>query len=487
MNLAFIPLYIKLLGAESYGLIGLFVVLQTTFSIFDMGISATFNREMARLNILAGSEQLMRNLARTLEIIYWCIAFGIALSIIAISPVIAHHWVQAKYLSPNAIEEVFYVIGVAIAIQWPAGFYSGGLMGLQRQVQANIINTSMATLRGVGAVLVLWLISPTIQAFFIWQIITAVLHSLVSRFFFWRSLQKSETRPVFEKEVLKGIWRFASGMGGLSILSTIFSQMDKVILSSMLTLDVFGYYAMASIISLSLLRIIYPVSDALYPQFVQLVSVKNNDGLKQLFHKGCQLLTVLLLPVACVICLFSYEILLLWTKDVKISQQTSAILSFLTLGVALEALAHIPNQVQFAHGVTRFLFLVKLTALIVQLPLMYFLISRYSALGGAIVQLILYCVIVPVTIHFVGRRMLPEEKSRWYLQDVGIPLLACCSTASLGRLLMNTQMTQLMTLIYIGTILALTITMTIISAPLIRTSLFIELKILIRSISSKRS
>ena len=38
MALAFVPLYIKYLGIEAYGLIGIFVVIQAWLSLFDMGM-----------------------------------------------------------------------------------------------------------------------------------------------------------------------------------------------------------------------------------------------------------------------------------------------------------------------------------------------------------------------------------------------------------------------------------------------------------------
>ena len=59
---------------ESWGLIGIFLTLQTMSGILDLGMSNTLNREMARLSALQGREQEMRNLVRTLEMIYWSVA-----------------------------------------------------------------------------------------------------------------------------------------------------------------------------------------------------------------------------------------------------------------------------------------------------------------------------------------------------------------------------------------------------------------------------
>ena len=48
MGIAFIPIYIRILGIEAYGLIGIFAILQGAMALLDTGMTSTFNREMAR-------------------------------------------------------------------------------------------------------------------------------------------------------------------------------------------------------------------------------------------------------------------------------------------------------------------------------------------------------------------------------------------------------------------------------------------------------
>ena len=107
-------------------------------------------------------------------------------------------------------------------------------MGLQKQVLLNAINVGISTLRGAGAVLILWLVSPTIQAFFLWQIVISIINTFFLVLFLWRRLPLGDNKAVFQKQLLKSIWRFTAGMSGISILAVILTQMDKVILSKML-------------------------------------------------------------------------------------------------------------------------------------------------------------------------------------------------------------------------------------------------------------
>ena len=90
MSLAFVPLYIKFMGIESYGIVGIFASLQAIFSLLDMGLSTTLNRELARLSAIPSREQEMRDLLRTLEIIYWGLAVVVGIAVAGLSDIRRH-------------------------------------------------------------------------------------------------------------------------------------------------------------------------------------------------------------------------------------------------------------------------------------------------------------------------------------------------------------------------------------------------------------
>ena len=475
MSFIFIPLYIKFTGIESWGLIGIFVTLQAMSSILDLGMSNTLNREMARLSALKDREREMRNLVRTLEMLYWGIAAFVGITIVSLSPFIAHHWIKASQLSPKTIEQAFLLMGIAIALQMPVGFYSGGLMGLQRQVLLNAINIVTNTLRGIGAVLLLWLVSPTIQAYFLWQIVVSIINILFLAMFLKRRLSFAGNTAVFQKQLLKGIWRFAAGMSGIAILGVILTQMDKVILSRMLSLEMFGYYTLASSVAMSLGFIFTPVFSSIYPQFTQLVITDDQEGLKRLYHKGCQFMSVLVLPAAIVTALFSNEILLLWTQDPITADKSHLLVSILICGTAINGIMYFPYALQLAFGWTSLSFFKNVIAVILVVPLIIYMAAHYGAIGAASIWVVLNMGFVFFEIPIMHRRLLRKEKWRWYLQDVCLPLAVCILTAGLGRIFINGPMSQFMMLLNLIVISALTLGMTAIVTPITRTLLFKQL------------
>lgn len=475
MGLIFIPLYIKFMGIESWGLIGIFATIQVIFGLLDIGLSSTLNREMARLSVLSGRGQEMRNLVRTLEVIYWGIAIFVGITLVSLSPFIAHHWIKAGQISPKTIEQALLIMGFVIALQMPIGFYSGGLMGLQRQVLLNVINASMSTLRGAGAVLILWLISPTIQAFFLWQIVISTINSFLLARFLWRRLPVGEKNAVFQKQLLKGIWRFATGMSGISILAVILTQLDKIILSKMLSLEMFGYYTLASVVAMSLGRLFTPVFYSIYPRFTQLVSMGDQEGLKQLYHKSCQFVSVLILPIAIIIALFSHEILLIWTQNQATADKAYLLVSILICGTALNGLMHFPYALQLAFGWTRLSFFKTLIAVILLVPLIIYMTTHYGATGAAIAWLVLNLGMFFFEIPIMHRRLLRKEKWRWYWQDVCVPLVACIFIAGLGRIFTRDPMSQYMMLQYLIILSIFTLGIAAITTPVTRSWLFGQL------------
>lgn len=191
MGVIFIPVYIKFMGIESYGHVGVFGSLTALFGVLDLGLGATMTRETARLSATDPSGREAWNPARTLERIYWAVALVLGLGVTLLAGPIAAYWVKADRLDPETIRRALMISGAVIALRWPCALYAGGLRGLDCQPLLNLMECVAGTVRGLGAVVVLWLVSPTIQAFFSWQIVVSALETLCFATALRRSLPRS--------------------------------------------------------------------------------------------------------------------------------------------------------------------------------------------------------------------------------------------------------------------------------------------------------
>jgi O-antigen/teichoic acid export membrane protein len=291
-------------------------------------------------------------------------------------------------------------------------------------------------MQGVGALVVLWFVAPTIQVFFIWQAVMALVQVIALRVVFWHSFPNNHG-GIFNKKVLSEIWHFAAGMTGISLLATILTQLDKVILSKVLSLSEFGYYTFAATVAAVLFRLIGPVFTAYYPRLTELVSKNDQLGEAHTYHQGSQLMAVVILPVAVVLAFFSKEILELWTHNPNMVLHSSLLVSLLTIGNSLNGLMHIPYALQLAHGWTKLAFFQNFVAVVVLAPAIYFATLRWGAIGAASVWIALNSGYILITIHVMHRRLLRNEKWSWYFGDVIKPLMVVLILSTFARLLLN--------------------------------------------------
>jgi O-antigen/teichoic acid export membrane protein len=439
LSLAVLPLYIHFLGIEAFGLIGFFLSLTAILQLLDLGLGTVLNRQFAQYSMQSGKAQEMHDLLRTLEIIYWLIGIAIGVTMAVLAPAIAAYWLKPQQLSVETAAQALAMMGIAIAFQWPRALYGGGLMGLQRQVAFNLVSSITGTVNNLGGVLILWLVSPTLQAYVAWFMAISLVDTLSTGLLLWRSLPKAPARPTFRPRPLAGIWRFAAGMTGISVMSIILTQLDKLILVKVLPLDAFGYYSLASRVAGGLSYLTGPVCAAFFPRFSQLVTRNDTQELARLYHRACQLMSVLIMPLAAVLTLFSYELLLVWTQDRSIAENGHLVLSLLTVGTALNAVASLPHVLQLAYGWTRLALVGNTAATLLLAPLIYFMSIKYGGVGAAIVWVVLNALYIGVVVTFMHRRLLPGELWRWYRYDIGQPLFATATIGSLWNLLIPTS------------------------------------------------
>ncbi len=455
LGLVFIPLYIKFLGIEAFGLVGFYMTLASVSGLFDFGLSVTLNRELARLSALEGKAQEQRDLLRTMAIIYWLLALVLGALVFWLAPLIAGNWLNPQSLSVGTVTNGVRLMGLALVIEFPFNFYQYGMMGMQRQVLLNGILGTVTAAQGVGAVLLLWLVSPTIECFFIWQIIIKSLGSWATMHSLWHSLPAAPLRARFRKSLLRGISGFALGWAGFNVTQAIAFQADRVVLSRLLPMHLFGYYVLAQTIGMALWGIVESINLAAFPKLSQLVVMADEIGLKHAYHRACQVLAVILMPVAVITTLFSWELVLLWTRNQVIADNVHQIASLLLIGIMLRGIGSMPFCLQMAYGWFRLTLFTSFLSAICFIPLIILLAKWYGALGGAAATAIQHFVFF-LAMPFMHYRYLRGEQSHWLLTDFLLPLAVVLIVAGTGRLLYPPMAPPLLSVGYLATLWLLT-------------------------------
>ncbi|QKQ26221.1 oligosaccharide flippase family protein [Candidatus Reidiella endopervernicosa] len=165
VGIAVLPLYIGYVGEEAFGLIGLYIMLQAWLTLLDLGLSPLLAREAAKSRRdESGSARLVK-ITHSLELMILVISLFTFLMIGYLSEWISLVWLSIGSLEAPKVIAAVTLIGLTIALRYFSSLYRSGLQGLERQVDLNVINVIIVTLRYFGALMLLRYVSVDITVF----------------------------------------------------------------------------------------------------------------------------------------------------------------------------------------------------------------------------------------------------------------------------------------------------------------------------------
>ena len=288
-SLVFNIIYFRLLGSESYGLIGFYVSLAALSALFDLGLNQTVVREVARRGTDGEGAGELRTVVFTLQLLLVGIGLSLGLLVAIAAPWIAASWFSAARLATPEITASVALMGGALALLFPANVFYGTLTGLQRQVLSNGIIVAATAFRGALTIVALFVFGPSPVIFFSAQIVVSAIEAGVLCLVIWRLLPPSAQRLRFDAALLRATWKFSSQ----TWLAVTFAQIamlgDKIILSTLLPLHLFGLYSLAVTVTSIIQRLAAPFTNTFFPYFVRLKEQDGADALPGAYSAGLRI------------------------------------------------------------------------------------------------------------------------------------------------------------------------------------------------------
>jgi O-antigen/teichoic acid export membrane protein len=197
-------------------------------------------------------------------------------------------------------------------------------------------------------------------------------------------------------------------MTATTIVVMLLTQLDKIILTKVLSLEAFGIYTIAATVSMAITKPAHLVFSATLPRFTQLVSLNDFAQLESTYLKSIKLIAWVILPVSGLVILFSdllFNLYLHGQQDYKSVAELSAIL---LIGNSLHSLTYMPYALSLAHGWTRYGLNISLAASIFIVPLIFIGAINYGAIGAAYAWLILNIGYLVFSIRYLHKKILPN-------------------------------------------------------------------------------
>jgi O-antigen/teichoic acid export membrane protein len=398
----FVPLYIDLLGFDSYAVISFSLLLSGIMAVFDAGLTATLSREFARSD---RSSEEKKRVFFTLETLYLLLSLVIGSTLFFSAGFIASNFIKSSIFTPDTLTLFIQIMGGEIVFQMLFRFYLGGIFGLELHGVANLFQITWGVFRN-GLVLVLLVFMPSLHVFFLWQMAISIAFAVLVKLKL--HLQISGTFSQFFNlrinwVIWKETWRFTIGMMLISLVAALSTQLDKLIITKLLPLENLGYYTLAVSLASGLVMFVSPISTTLVPRLTALYSNGERDKAAHMFGVVNQAVVVLISSVAASMMTNSGHLIWAWTGRSDLLAQVPSILMIASLSYAMLSLTMLPYSVAIANGFTKLNNQLGIASLIVTIPGYCWAIPAFGMLGAAACFCIVQSAIAIVYYYFINK------------------------------------------------------------------------------------
>ncbi len=420
IGIVIVPVYIQFMGAEAYGLIGFYAMLQAWFLLLDMGLAPTMSRETARFAGGAMDALQLRQLLRALEGVFYTVGLLGALALMVGADAIAARWLKVEHLPLDQVRLAIELMAAIIGLRWVAGLYRGAIGGFEQQVWLGQLNAAMATARFVLVLPVFYLWGTTPAHFFGYQLVVACVETALLAVKTYRLMPTlpSGARVRWSWAPLRSMLRFSLSIAFTSTVWVFVTQTDKLVLSKLLPLGEYAYFTLAVLVAGGVSIVSGPISTALLPRLSRLQAQHDEQGLIDLYRKATQWIAVIALPVALMLACFAEPLLWAWTGNATTAAHAAPILRLYALGNGILALGAFPYYLQFAKGDVRLHLIGNVLFVLLLIPAVIWATLNFGATGAGWAWLGANATYFLFWVPLVHRRFAPGLHGKWMGKDV---------------------------------------------------------------------
>ncbi len=375
-----IPLLIKGLGMDRFGVLTLAWVVIGYFSLFDLGLARALTQLISK-KLGAGQDQEIQALIWTALLLMLVLGLAGTLVMSLFSP-----WlIQVMLNIPEALQSEtlysFYLLAVSVPVIISTAGMQGVLKAYQRFGLLNAVRIPMGVFIFLGPLLVL----PFSQnlLLLVSVLLVGLLISWVVHFPLCFCVIPALRHRIAIKGALVGpLLRFGSWMTVTNIVGPLMLYLDRFLIGALASMTAVAYYTTPYEVVTKIGIVAGALVAVLFPAFSSSFAY-HRSCTERLFNQGVRYIFLGLFPITLFIVAFAKNGLDFWL-GAEFAQNSTSVLQWLAVGVFINSLA----QVAFAliQGAGRPDLTAKLHLL--ELPFyllgVYWLISAYGIEGAAI-------------------------------------------------------------------------------------------------------
>ncbi|AEK60644.1 flippase [Collimonas fungivorans] len=374
-----IPLLIKGLGVDRFGILTIAWMLIGYFSLFDLGIGRALTQIISE-KLAINDEAAIPPLMWTGLTVMFVLGLLASLFIVGLSDWIIYSALKIPVYLQAETKRSLSMLAPSIPLVLIATGLRGILEAKHEFKSVNLVRIPLGVLMFVAPLCVLPFSNSLVAIFFSLLLVRAAT-AIAFVYLCHRSLDNF-TEFTLSKAVIPELLKFGGWMTVSNIVSPIMVQMDRFVIGMMLSMAAVAYYATPYEMVTKLLVVPAAIAGVCFPQFAKLNAQKNIKDAMALYWKSCKYIFYLTFPAIIFLVLFAGWILHLWLGG-KFSDESTRVFQILAIGVLVNGLAAIPFAFLQGAGRSDVTAKVHVCELLVYLPLLYFAVSKFGIVGAA--------------------------------------------------------------------------------------------------------
>lgn len=376
-----IPLLIRGLGTDRFGVLVLVWMVIGYFSLFDLGLGRALTHLVA--------EKMGRGEGAQVPPLVWTalaamLLLGLlgTLALAAIGPWLVHSALNIPAPLQAETLNALYLLAAAVPIVIITAGLAGILSALQHFGVLNAIRIPMGVYNFLGPLLVLpfsrsLLLVTALLA--IGRLAAAILHFA----FCLRVMPALRAYPGLRYASLRPLFHFGAWMTVTNVVGPLMVYLDRFVIGAVVSVAAVSYYATPYEMVTKLWIVPSAIAAVLFPAFAAGYH-QDRERTAQLYIRGTRYIALILFPVVLMITAFAREGMQWWLGD-EFAQHSTPVLQCLAIGVFVNSLAHVSMALIQGAGRPDLSAKLHFLELPIYLAALWWAIHHHGILGAAVV------------------------------------------------------------------------------------------------------
>ncbi|MBU1125689.1 MAG: flippase [Candidatus Omnitrophica bacterium] len=371
--LVMMPLVIRSLGVERFGIFSLTAVVLWYFNILDLGLGRATTKFVAE-SLGKGQEEKVSGYLGT-SVFFQGVLGGIGSAILFFAtPFLVDHLLRIPVAYRLDARFCFYVVACSIPVVIISASFRGVLEARQRFDLINAVQLPVGILTfalPLGALYLGMGLFGMVLSLFLLKVV--VLGWWVGFCKLRLSFSKEYIRPLFGF----GVWVMLSGT-----MMPVLLTLDRLLIGVFSGVAQVAYYTAPYEAVTRLWIIPASIASVLFPAFSSLDGKGELKRIKSIFRSSAWGFMMISGTVACFLFFFAHKILSLWL-GADFARHSVVVFQILAVGFFMHSLANLPHALIQARGRPDVITKLQCIETLFYIPLVWFSVKRWGIVGAA--------------------------------------------------------------------------------------------------------